>query len=114
MEPLIREMIMKIITERREVRSAVSAYWKPPFLGTLIIWVMAHRMKSIHDMAAAKENPPTMELRVWVCSSWVTRSTVARAVVTADYFIYYTRENYSGKRSSFSTNFLKFFLFLSI
>jgi len=75
---------MKTITERREVRSAVSAYWEPPFLGTLTIWVITQRMKSIQDIAAAKEKPATMELRVWVWSSWVTRSTVLRALVTAD------------------------------
>jgi hypothetical protein len=40
---------------------------------------MVHRTKSIHDMAAAKEKPPTIELRVWVWSSWVTRFTVWRA-----------------------------------
>jgi hypothetical protein len=41
-------------------------------------------MKSIQDMAAAKEKPATMELRVWVWSSWVTISTVLMALVTAD------------------------------
>jgi hypothetical protein len=40
---------------------------------------MVQRTKSIQDIAAAKEKPPTMELRVWVWSSWVTRVTVWRA-----------------------------------
>jgi hypothetical protein len=62
-------MTKKTTTERREVRIAVSAYWAPPFLGTFTIWVMVQRTKSIHDMAAAKEKPPTIELRVWVWSS---------------------------------------------
>jgi hypothetical protein len=72
-------MTKKTTTERREVRTAVMAYSAPPFLGTLMIWVIVHRTKSIHDMAAAKEKPPTIELRVWVWSSWVTRFTVWRA-----------------------------------
>jgi hypothetical protein len=54
---------MKTMMERREVKTAVSAYWEPPFLGTLTIWVTAQRTKSIQAMAAAKEKPPTMELR---------------------------------------------------
>jgi hypothetical protein len=60
----MREIARKTTTERREVRRAVRAYWAPPFLGTLIIWVMVQRTKSIQDIAAAKEKPPTMELRV--------------------------------------------------
>src|SRR6056300_1025961 len=80
-------MTMKTITERREVRSAVSAYWEPPFLGTLTIWVIDQRTKSIQDIAAAKEKPATMELRVWVWSSWETRFTVW---IAADMVLYIT------------------------
>jgi len=54
-------------------------YWEPPFLGTLMILVMDQRTKSIQDMAAAKEKPPTMEFMVWFWSSWETRFTVCIA-----------------------------------
>jgi len=49
--------------ERRVVRIAVRLYWTPPFLGTRITCWMNQRTTSIHDMAAAKEKPATMELR---------------------------------------------------
>jgi len=62
-------MIMNTMIEMRVVRIAVSAYWEPLFLGTFTIWVMIQRTRSIQDIAAAKEKPPTIELRVWVWSS---------------------------------------------
>jgi hypothetical protein len=51
-----------------------------------MIWVIDQRTKSIQDMAAAKEKPATMELRVWLWSSWVTRFTVG--IIAADMVIY--------------------------
>ena len=105
---------MKTMTERRVVMSAVRAYWVPPFLGTFTIWVTVQRTKSIHAIAAAKENPPTMELRVWVWSSWVTRSTVfmASAADMVIGILYSWKKNYSNESFSFSTCFLNFLVFI--
>jgi hypothetical protein len=89
---VILEMTKKTTTDRRDVSTAVSAYWAPPFLGTLMIWVMVQRTKSIHDIAAANEKPPTMELRVWDWSSWVTRFTVWRAAADMVFVILYDRK----------------------
>jgi hypothetical protein len=57
-----------------------------------MIWVMDQRTKSIHDIAAAKEKPPTIELRVWDWSSWVTRVTVWRAAADMVFVILYDRK----------------------
>jgi hypothetical protein len=49
---------------------------------------MDQRTKSIQDIAAAKEKPATMELRVWEESSWETRLTVSMAADMVCYTMY--------------------------
>ena len=51
--------------DKRDVMVAVSVYCKPVFFEPLTTREMAHRETSIQLMAAAKENPWTMELSAW-------------------------------------------------
>src|SRR5210317_1266436 len=95
--------------ERRVVSTAVSAYWAPPFLGTLITWLMMKRTTSIQDIAAANEKPATIAFNDWVSSSWVTRVTVLIASFIVSNILYPTKIIYSGNSSSLS-NFLYFVL----